>query len=205
MGNVRQGIMAYRACIYPYTQMVVCLCEKDKINSMKSWCRHCADSVHSGSWIRIWITQCGKCFEFWFVLPNGIKPVRLSVKICVRPTQKLDLFSLTSVTCYIVRQKKTWCLPNSWKHMCIAAVDSIWHYPCPHNSSKPCWALIQIGTGIKETQVAVMMSLEKCRNFLYEWHTFLVFHHMLWWRLSMHGVIFCLTDVTKIQRSILWT
>lgn len=80
---------------------------------MKSSCRHCADSVHRGSWIRIWITQGRKCFEFWFVLPNGIKT--LMVKIGIRPIQKLNLFSLTSIMYYVVRQEKTWCLHNSCK------------------------------------------------------------------------------------------
>ena len=117
---------------------------------MKGSYQHCADSVHSESWIRIWITQCGKCFEFWFVLPNGIKTLRLTVKIGIRLIQKLNLFSLTSVMYYIVRQKKTWCLPYSCKQMSIAAVDSIWCYPCPHKSSKPCWALTQIETGVKQ-------------------------------------------------------
>lgn len=74
---------------------------------MKSSCRHCADSVHSGSWIRICITQCGKCFEFWFVLPTGIKT--LTVKIGMRPIQKLNLFSLASAMYYIDRKRHVAC------------------------------------------------------------------------------------------------
>lgn len=73
---------------------------------MKSSCRHCGDAVHSGSWIRIWIMQCGKCFEFWLVLPNGIKTLRLTVKIGTRPIQKTKLVFI-DIYNVLYSQKKT--------------------------------------------------------------------------------------------------
>lgn len=43
------------------------------------------------------------------MLPNGIKTLRLTVKIGTRPIQKLNLFSLTSIMYYIVRKRRDDC------------------------------------------------------------------------------------------------
>lgn len=49
-------------------------------------------TVHIG--LEFGLHSVEKCFEFWFVLPNGIKTLRLTVKMGIRPTQRLNLFHL---------------------------------------------------------------------------------------------------------------
>lgn len=46
-------------------------------------------------------------FEFWFVLPTGIKT--LTVKIGIRPIRKLNWFSLASIMYYTDRKRHGAC------------------------------------------------------------------------------------------------